>query len=297
MDHAHPLSGLAGMVAALRAQGRTARLALHNTERFGLIHLYFSQGRLIRVEGHAGDPARNLMDLRTWQSGAVRVDDVEAPAGVAASPAVLEAELHRTLAELERRGIVYPAPPAASPDSPFYVRSSPGMAGGPDGLPPLDRMQANNHGTSGNAATGQPSQYAEPAREPANAQNGPRLTVPQWQLLALAVRQVTEHIAQLLGGKIAESILRNALSRANYDSAFLQGLEVDQTGWLRARDQAFVMRYSTFDAAEAVALLLTQMEQSVAEVVGPQRAQSLIAGAVAPFRTSLEQIGLTIRAS
>ena len=296
MDHAHPLSGLAGMVAALRAQGRTARLALHNTDRFGLIHLYFARGRLIRVEGHAGDPARNLLDLRTWQSGAVRVDDVEAPAGVAASPAALEAELHQALLELERRGVVYPAPPAASPEPPMYARSSPAGASGPGGLPPLDRVPAEDVEVAGRAAAAPPGSHAEPARGSARAQSGPPLTVPQWQLLALAVRQVTEHTAQLLGGKIAESILRNGLIRASYDSGFLQGLEVDHTGWLRAREQGFVTRYTTFDAAEAVALLLTQMEQSVAEIAGPQRAQSLIAGAVAPFRTSLEQIGLTIRA-
>lgn len=139
MEHAHQLSALAGLIAALRAQGRTVRLALHNTERFGLIHLYFAQGRLIRVEGHAGDPARNLLDLATWRHGAVRVDYVEPPSADAASPAALEAELSETIDELERRGVVYPAPPSVNSAATSGVFRSSGAPAGRNGLPPLPK--------------------------------------------------------------------------------------------------------------------------------------------------------------
>jgi hypothetical protein len=286
MDHAQQLSGLAGMIAAIRAQGRTVRLALHNTERFGLVHLYFVRGRLTRVEGHAGDPARNLLDLAAWSTGAMRVDRVEAPPGDAASPATLEAELARTVAELERRGVVYPAPPAVAWDTPSGVHRSPGRASGSHGLPPLDAATP-----AGNGRSLAPHRQAPGVVEPVD-----RLSDPQWQLLALAVRQVAEHVGQLLGGKLAESILRQALARLGPSNPFLAGLYLDETGWLHGGDPGHTARFSTFDAVEAVAALLTQVEFDVANVVGPQRAQQLIAGAVAPFRTSLEQIGLAIRA-
>ncbi len=287
MEHAHQLSALAGLIAALRAQGRTVRLALHNTERFGLIHLYFAQGRLIRVEGHAGDPARNLLDLATWRHGAVRVDYVEPPSADAASPAALEAELSETIDELERRGVVYPAPPSVNSAATSGVFRSSGAPAGRNGLPPLPGMEHL-------AASFQPAPSGMPPASAVVADD--RLTDPQWQLLALAVRQVIERAAQLLGGAVAESMLRHALAQLAANNAFLAGLELDASGWLRAREAGFTGRFSTFDVVEAIAALLSQVEMRAASVLGPQRAQQLIAQAVAPFRVSLEQIGLTVRA-
>lgn len=285
MEHAHQLSGLAGLIASIRAQGRTARLALHNTERFGLIHLYFAEGRLIRVEGYAGDPARNLADLATWQQGAVRIDRVHAPSGVAASPDALEAELFRTLAELERRGVMHPAPPATSSDAySFANRTSEGLSG-VNGLPPL-------------GSVGREPQQPMPSRANTQGEHEPSsatLTDPEWQLLALAVHQVEEHAGQLLGGRVADSIARGALAQAATDSPFLAGLALDETGWLRPRQQGFTARFPTFTAVEAIAALLTQIEVDIAAVVGRQRAKQLIATSVTPFRTSLEQIGLIVR--
>jgi hypothetical protein len=287
MEHAHQLSALAGLIAALRAQQRTVRLALHNTERFGLIHLYFAQGRLIRVDGHAGDPARNLLDLATWRQGAVRVDQVEPPAADAASPAALEAELHQAIAELERRGVVYPAPPSVHAAPRWAPSRGPSASSGVDGLPPLPEQDAPDAG------------FVPPAAEPWPEPDAraDRLTDPQWQLLALAVHQVTERAGQLLGGAIAESMMRHALAQLAKDSAFLAGLELDNTGWLRAREAGFTARFATFDVVEAVAALLSQVELRAAGVIGPQRAQQLVAQALAPFRASLEQIGLAVRAS
>jgi hypothetical protein len=292
MEHAYQLSTLAGLIAALRAQGRTVRLALHNTERFGLIHLYFAHGRLIRVDGHAGDPARNLLDLASWRYGAVRVDHVEPPTADAASPAALEAELNQVLAELERREVVHPAPPSVYAASAWAARSPSSAPTGTrlDGLPPLP--------TTGQLDARFPPLAAEmwPEPEPEAEASADRLTDPEWQLLALAVHQVTERAGQLLGGAVAESMVRHALAQLAADNAFLAGLDLDSSGWLRTRAAGLAARFTTFEVVEAVAALLSQVELRAASVIGPQRAQQLIAQALTPFRASLEQIGLIIRA-
>lgn len=311
MEHAQQLSALGGLVAAVRAGGRTTRLALHNTDRFGLIHLYFGEGRLVRVEGHASDPARNLRDLSLWRHGAIRIDNVAPAMMDAASPAALEAELNETLAELERQGVVHPAPPAVSQDPNSRPTPSPAGMSGMFGLPRLDDLPDLQG--SGTTSEQMRAQNGAPRRQPpANGtasygarpdEAGPvlgdqdRLTDPQWQLLALAVRQVTEHAAQMLGGRIAESMLRQSLGQAAIMHPFLAGLEVDQTGWLRTPGNGYVGRFATLDAAEAIAALLAQIESRAGAVVGSKRAQELIASALTPFRVSLQQLGLTIRTS
>jgi hypothetical protein len=121
------------------------------------------------------------------------------------------------------------------------------------------------------------------------------LTEPQWQLLALALRQVTERAAQLLGGRIADSMLRQSLAQAATTSAFLAGLTVDQAGWLRAPGNGYAESFTTLDAAEGVALLLGEIESRASAVAGAQRAHELIATALTPFRVSLQQMGLQIR--
>lgn len=306
MEHAQQLSALAGVVASVRASGRTVRLALHNTDRFGLIHLYFAEGRLVRVEGHASDPARNLRDLATWRRGAIRLDNVAPKAVDAASPAALEAELNDVLTELERQGVVHPVPPAVSYDSASRPTPSPAGSSGMFGLPPLDETPdvPGSMTTSGRmrAATGTSperstrngaSSYAHGSVVAGDDQTP--LTEPQWQLLAVAMRQVTEQAAQLLGGRIAESMMRQSLGQAAATCPFLAGMELDQSGWLRTPGNGYAGHFSTLDAAEGVAALLAQLESRAASVVGAKRAQEMIATALTPFRVSLQQLGLQIR--
>jgi hypothetical protein len=312
MEHAQQLSALASVVAAVRASGRTVRLALHNTDRFGLIHLYFGDGRLVRVEGHASDPARNLRDLSTWRRGAIRIDNVAPSSTDAASPAALEAELNAALAELERQGVVHPVPPAVSFDSSSRPTPSPAGASSMLGLPSLDEMPNRSGGATSSgrmrASSGAPrsqpatngvaaSAGAHPEEMGVAAEPEQRLTDPQWQLLALAVRQVTEHAAQLVGARIADTMLRQSLGQTAPAHPFLAGLEVDQTGWLRTPGNGYTGRFTTLDAAEGVAALLTQIESRAGAVVGARRAQDMIATALIPFRVSLQQLGLTIRTS
>ena len=289
MERVHQLTELASLIAMVRAQQRVVRLVLRNTDRFGLIHLYFAQGHLIHVEGHSSSPAASLLDLGTWRQGAIRVDRIEAlPPGPGNAPE-LEAALARVVAELEARGAVYPAPPARALYN--FQREggpAPGIAGiaGIAGLPALEPV-------AGAAAKGI---AAHRAGQSGRNRRENRLTDPQWQLLAIAVRQVTEHAGRLLGDQVADELLREALAQSARRSVFLSGIEVDETGWLRAREAGYATRYSTFDGAEAIAALLTDFEARCAQLVGVRRAQRLIAAAVAPLRPSLEQIGIAITA-
>jgi hypothetical protein len=101
----------------------------------------------------------------------------------------------------------------------------------------------------------------------------------------------------MLGGRIADSMLRQSFAQAAATHAFLAGLEVDQTGWLRAPGSGYAGRFTTLDAAEAVAALLALIESRAGAVIGAKHAQEMIASALTPFRVSLQQLGLTIRMS
>src|SRR5258705_13256882 len=76
MEHGHPLARLAAFVAAARARGRPTRLVLRNTERFGLVPLYFRYGHLDHVEGHLNTPLNSLVDLATWHLAVIRQDEI-----------------------------------------------------------------------------------------------------------------------------------------------------------------------------------------------------------------------------
>ena len=58
----------------IRDTGASGRLSIRNAERFGLIHLYFNQARLIHVTGDKCDGEVMLNDLLTWTKGSVRFD-------------------------------------------------------------------------------------------------------------------------------------------------------------------------------------------------------------------------------
>lgn len=291
----HHLSELSGLVAAFRAQGRTVRLVVRNVDRLGLLHLYFGAGRLVHVEGHAGSPAMALRDLATWFHGAIRLDGVAAPASPAGGAEALEGYLDLALKELEMRGVVYPAPPSVvQPSSPRMPTTS-GPPRGARGLPPLKGP------TGGPRMTGRPATNSGPmpAAPMGQAQENlstseDRLTSPQWHLLALAVRQITEQIGQVIGPPMSDGLLHQALAQAAARNAFLAGLDVDQTGWLHTRQDGFAERFSRYTAAEAIADLLTAFEADCATLLGADRVREMIATAVAPLRASLAQVGLSI---
>jgi hypothetical protein len=300
MERAQPLAELVRLVAKVRSQGHTARLALHNTERFGLVHLTFERGRLIRVDGNTGGPAESLFDLESWRQGAIRIESIPAGTIEPASALPLDALLDATLAQLERTRVVHSAPPAVShswslPD--LAVDTFSADASGADATPAV--LSAVPTVPTLPAAAMMP----ELASNGAGAQSAPRravrgggdeLTVPQWQLLALAVRQITEQAAVALGPQTSQAMLAEALAQASKGSAFLRQVEVDDTGWLRRLERADRGGSSTYEAAQAVATLLAVLESLYATRLGAPRVRRLITAAVAPLRNSLEQIGLTV---
>ncbi len=52
----------------------TGRLSLRNSERFGILHLYFQAARLIHVAGNKQSAECLLQDLLTWTKGDIRFD-------------------------------------------------------------------------------------------------------------------------------------------------------------------------------------------------------------------------------
>lgn len=307
MEHGHPLARLAAFVAAARMRGRPTRIVVRNTERFGLIHLYFQHGHLVRVEGYRDTPFTGLADLATWQYGVLRQDEVSGDYGEGPVDPRLETAFADTLRELEARGVVQPAPPIAQraassgsiPAMPEVIGMMPGVSGmrrsassinsipayqspsAPTDLPPLDATPdiAVPHGSTAPTATA-------PEEE--------RLTDPQWQLIALVVRQIMEKAGVLIGAQMAQTILQQSLTHATRSKSPLIDIELDATGWLRATSPNVLTRYTAYDMADAIAALLTGFEARCASLIGTERAQQVITAAAAPFRTSLVQIGLDI---
>src|SRR5215475_3133929 len=111
MEHTYPLSRLSADVATVRTKSQTLRLVLRNTERFGLIHLYFERGHLVQVQGHRDSPLKSFADLATWTQGSIRQDEVSLGAEKRGVNPALEEGLDATLMQLESRGVVQ-APPS-----------------------------------------------------------------------------------------------------------------------------------------------------------------------------------------
>ena len=285
MEHGHPLARLAAFVAAARARGRPTRLVLRNTERFGLVHLYFRNGHLDHVEGHLNTPLNSLVDLATWQLGVIRQDEVGS--GLPPSPVdrTLETALTDVLRQLEARGVVQPAPPAR-----VWHNGQPGPRSMPTAeMPPLASAKSLPPLTVASDAPLVPAPHSLPAAPAADA-----MTIPQWQLLALVVHQVVERASELVGADMAAALLRSSLAHVARSAPVLRDVEVDSSVWLKATDETAILRSSMFDVAEAVASLLTNFEVRCASLMGAERAQAMVVSAAAPFRASLSQIGLDV---
>lgn len=287
MEQELPLSALAKIVTATRGRGLVARVVVRNSERFGLVHLYFEQGHLIHVEGHLGDPLRSLSDLSTWQKGSVRRDSAVFAGETVVLDPRLDAALDDALRTLAARGVAEApgsgglppvSPPPLSPSRPRRSSSQP-QAAGTGGLPPLSRAAATQPDTAG-AATGIAQRV--------------RLTTPQWQLVALVVRQMVEKVDQLAGAAMAESLLRQSLAHAARSNPLLHDLDVESYGWLKETQEAAMTIYAAEDVAEAMAALLTNFELRSASLIGKDRAHHVIASTAEPYRAALAQMGLDI---
>jgi len=300
MEQSSPLSRLSVDIATIRAQHQTLRLVLRNTERFGLIHLYFERGRLVQVQGHKDSYMKTLADLVTWTEGTIRRDDLSA--GVermdkAGGNPALEDTLDETLQQLESRGVIAPAP-AARPTTPYQAPPPTYV------LPPTHQIP--NYLGENNRQPSWPSPPDRP-EPPAHELFSDMQTMPiasanpsdfladsQWQLLALVVRQVVEQAGALLGKETADGFIRQALAYGAVKRPPLRILEMDATGWLSPLPGQHISAYPLADVADAVALLLTSFESRCASVIGEVDAHRLIANAARPFSASLAQLGLAI---
>jgi hypothetical protein len=331
MEQEYPLAYLAQMVASALGQDRPMRLALHNTDRFGLVHLYFAHGRLSRVEGHRASPQASLSDLATWHTGTIRRDAGSAAAMSNASQSEYDAQLAQALTEairtLEANGVIRPAGSAGvshpgtlgTQSGPLRLRT-PHTRPGSSPLPahphsPLPAYPYTPASVSMPPATGEMSRLEQRAGLPplagaamppeppaslrggAEATGGALLSGPQWQLIALVTRQVVEQAGQQIGRQLADNLLRQALGQTAARKEPLRVVEIDGTGWLQtvpSPEGKTITDYPTVAVTDAVAALLTNYEQRCAALVGAAQAQQIIAVATGPFRVSLAQIGLMI---
>lgn len=295
MQRAYPLAQLSEMVAAARAQPRPARLVLRNTERFGLIHLYFAHGRLVRVEGHRETPLRSLEDLAAWRVGAVRRDDVEELPGALAADPTLEAALDYSLRVLESHGISRAIRSVTPPASQQAQQPAPAIRGtaGPSMVYDLD-VPAPGAPLPTVTMDGLPSLSGVGPQGESITATADRLTDPQWQLIAIAVRQVVEQAAQAIGLTMAEGLMRRALGRVATVKPPLRGMELDASGWLRLATGVSLTGHNRYEIVEAIAALLGNFELRCASLVGAERAKQIITAATLPLSSSLAQVGLTI---
>jgi hypothetical protein len=296
MEHTYPLSRLSIDITTVRAKGQTLRLVLRNTERFGLIHLYFEHGHLVQVQGHKEGPLKSFADLATWSQGTIRQDEVALGADKRGINPGLEEGLDSTLMQLESRGVVQ-APPSSRPsrsyqaETPPYVLPTPfqppTIVGGNDQPPPW--------GSPPNAAGAPHELFSDMQTIPiASANPSDYLVDSQWQLLALVVRQVVDQAGALLGKETADGFIRQSLAYGAVKRPPLRILEMDATGWLSPLPGQHISSYPLADVADAVAVLLTSFEDRCASVIGEADAHRLIANAARPFSASLAQLGLAI---
>ncbi len=289
MEHGHPLARLGAFVAAARSHGHATRLVLRNTGRFGVVHLYFQHGHLVRVEGHRRTPLGSLADIATWQYGIIRQDNLppEEPGG--SVDARLDTALDDAVRELEIRGVVQTAARITSTPVGTAART---RAAGEAGSSARAEQPRSFH-------TGDLPPLREVRRDTApfaaaGVGEDDRLTDPQWQLLALVLRQVVEKASQTMSPQLVEVFFQQALLLAARSHPAFRGIELDDSGWLKAASESTLGRPSVYQMAEAVAALLTDFESRCAHVIGAEQAQRIIKVAAAPFRVSLAQLGLDI---
>jgi hypothetical protein len=292
MLHERPLAFLPAYVAAARARGRPTRLVLRNTERVGLVHLYFYQGRLTLVEGHRGAGTASLADLATWQSGTIRQDELDAAPAASMPDPQLEAALADALRQLEARQIVGRSTPPGSephpitrPSAPRLPAVQPGMLRMPGavsvpGLPPLPDRAMSEAATQRTPATSNGS--------------GSDITDAQWQFLTRTLHQIVERASQEVAEGVAIGMLMQAVSRITPAHPFLAGIEVDERGWLHARHEGYVAHFARQDIVRALAALIGEYQTRCSLVLGPGGAQRVVADVVEPVRGPLASLGLDV---
>lgn len=300
MEHTSPLSRLAADIALIRSQNRTVRLVLRNTERFGVLHLYFEHGRLVHVLGHKENPSKSFGDLATWSQGTIRQDELTSGVDKAVSSSVnvvLEQSLDSTLQQLESRGTIQALPNSRKS---FQTQNSPYPGGFfPETLPPYELGSE----TQQRRPPVSPDHREPPAHELfsdmqtipiASTNPSDYVADAQWQLLALVVRQIVDQVGTVIGKDAVDALIRQSLAYSAVKQPPLRVLELDATGWLSPLPGQPISSFPLADVADAIATLLTSFETRCASLIGEDDAHRLIVNAARPFSASLAQLGLAI---
>lgn len=260
-----PLRNLALIITSIRSTGATGRLALRNTVRVGMLHLYFDRGQLVHLEGGRASIDDAIVDLAGWTAGQIRFDS-----GVRSERQTITLKqkdfFERTLLFLQQQNVIQrianttPSSPERQPE-----RQRPGSLPAALPLPPVLTAKAEVLVTS-----------------------------RQWGLLVEVVRAMLEQVGQLFGQRQVQNILQHVLIEQSRQSEVLGLLQVDRQGRLREARQGEMLTQPVQDVAGGFVLLISDFERRCAALLGEDRARQMIAQALSPYGDALAEIGIAI---
>lgn len=319
IERQEPLRNLGMMIARIRATGGTGRLALRNTVRVGMLHLYFERGQLVHLEGSRASIDDALIDLAGWSDGVIRFDVGVLPERQTVTPAQQDF-FHRTLLMLQQRDVV------DGVSTPPLFSAHPEKAAPPQtGLRSLRQRTPARLPTVPTPSQGQPAQldptidaFLPPGpiqrtayRPPSGPQGRKSRPLPpaapafpgtaevllsarQWELLVEVVNAMLESVGQLFGQRQAQNILQHVLMERSEESKVLELLQVDRQGWLREVRLHEMMTQPVQEVASAFVLLISDFERRCAGLLGEEKARQMIARALYPYHDDLAEIGIAL---
>jgi len=101
---------LTRIVTTIRRSRAFGRLTLRNSDRVGIVHLYFHSGNLVHIVGSSGNAAATLRDLSHWTHAAIRFERGVTPASGTITSAEVQG-FDELLLHLQRIGLVAAATP------------------------------------------------------------------------------------------------------------------------------------------------------------------------------------------
>jgi hypothetical protein len=321
MDRQEPLRNLGTMVARIRTTGGTGRLALRNTVRMGMLHLYFERGQLVQLEGSRASIDDALIDLAGWNEGLIRFDNGVVPERQTVTPTQREF-FQRTLLLLQQHGVVDPVSrntspsPAPSPPSAPLVNSSHPLPQttpmrlpsappspqrlpaprkpAPDALPPApESLRRAQKASSGHPPRGSGPLPGFPSSPPPGTADV-LLSARQWMVLMDVMHAVLESVGRLFGQRQAQNILQHVLVERSTESAVLRLLQVDRQGGLREVEAHEMEMQPVREVAAAFVLLIGDFEYRCATLLGEEKARQMIAQALYPYHDDLAEIGIAL---
>ncbi len=101
---------LTRIVATIRRSRAFGRLTLRNSDRVGIVHLYFHSGNLVHLVGSSGNTAATLRDLYHWTHATVRFERGATPANATITATEIQ-NFEEILLHFQRIGLVASATP------------------------------------------------------------------------------------------------------------------------------------------------------------------------------------------